>query len=271
MARKSKEASTTAKSSLTVKIPQDFSNAQGNRREDEVEGPIRSARKHAVPPKKSTRKTRGASKLVANGGEASTVVIATANGLSLSGRDLRLLACSPDTNDNIDLHALIPSSDTQMVVESDSEGVRPGDDDFDEQETVPRKIGPPRGRPKPKDAPNSRAVERPSLDSILATIPSDLLTIAIQPLVRGGAFVEGGIAGNIGMVSRGRRLVYTALQMGSGKYVDSDWEDTVFGEDRDLSEVELKNAVVRVTFNEGRAEKDDGLPPFVCPHCKSAI
>jgi hypothetical protein len=109
------------------------------------------------------------------------------------------------------------------------------------------------------------------LESVLATIPPDLITIATQPLVRGGAFIAEGVAGNIGMVTKARRLVHTALQMGGGEDAVPGWEDTVFGEDREVINVGLKNAVVRVTFEEGLPKRDKGLPPFVCPNCKSAI
>jgi hypothetical protein len=79
------------------------------------------------------------------------------------------------------------------------------------------------------------------------------------------------VAGNIGMVTKARRLVHTALQMGGGEDAVPGWEDTVFGEDREVVNVGLKNAVVRVTFEEGLSKRDKGLPPFVCPNCKSAI
>jgi hypothetical protein len=60
--------------------------------------------------------------------------------------------------------------------------------------------------------------------------------------------------------------------MGGGENVVPDWENTVFGEDREVVGVGLQNAVVRVTFKDkGRGKRDKGLPPFVCPTCRSAI
>ncbi len=133
----------------------------------------------------------------------------------------------------------------------------------------PLKARPP---PKAKKSVETRTT-RPLLTEVLSTLPQNLVKIATQPLVRGGAFPAGGVAGNIGMVTQSRRLVYAALQMGGGpESVPDDWQDKVFGDDRQVVGVGLENAIVDVKW-EGSVpgKKDKELPPFLCPNCRSAI
>jgi len=126
-------------------------------------------------------------------------------------------------------------------------------------------------RPPPRAKNPERA--RPLVAEVLSTLPTNLVNIAIQPLVRGGAFPAGGVAGNIGMVTQSRRLVYAALQMGGGpESVPEDWQDKVFGDDRQVLGVGLENAIVDVKWDGSvLGKKDKMLPPFLCPNCRSAI
>ena len=279
MAAKSKESTSATKVSITVKIPS-VRDIQMKSREGDTIKVTRSARKHTTPQKKPLTRKAKVMKEVEDEAEvamaimpssATTPAIKTRSGqqgpFPLSPRSLRLLSCSPDVDETLDLQTLVYSrnvdSDTSHV--SDSE-------ESDEEIVVPqkgRRGRPPKKRTKVKAAkPNA---ENLTLDSVLETLPLDLLTVAIQPLVRGGAFPAGGVAGNVGMVTRARRLVHTALQMGGGQNAVPDWEETVFGDDREVVGVGVKNAVVVVKFEDGRPKKDKGLPPFVCPNCKSAI
>ena len=215
---------------LTLKIPS-FS---GSHERSSVKV-ARSTREHASPLRRpSTRKAKVARAVIPPSPAPETPL------LPLSPRCLRLLACSPDMDVTLDPWALILHNDgaTESSSDLDVDGKKPA--------TV------------------RRHTETTSFESILATISPDLLTIAIQPLVRGGAFVAGGVAGNIGMVTKARRLVYAALQMGGGEEaaIPKNWMDTVFTKDRDLVGIGTKNAVVHVMFD---------LPPFLCPRCGSAI
>lgn len=159
-------------------------------------------------------------------------------------RALRLLACSPDTDDEIDLQSLIPIT---IVHGSDTE-IEP-----------PKKKR--RGRPKNiPSTPTETVLQQPhTLTEVLSTLPPELLQIAQQPLVRGGAFAVGGVAGNIGAVTRARRIVYQILEGGE---VPDDWEEMLFGEDGDSN---VGNAIVKLTGGK------TVIPPLLCPQCNSAI
>ena len=159
-------------------------------------------------------------------------------------RALRLLACSPDTDDEIDLGSLIPIT-LEKNTESDTE-LEP-----------PKKKR--RGRPSKKPLSPEVALQQPrTVTEVLSTLPSDLLKIAQQPLVRGGAFAVGGVAGNIGAVTRARRIVYQVLEGGE---VPDEWEEMLFGED---GEANVGNAIVKLTGGKT-------VPPLLCPKCNSAI
>ncbi|KAJ3504490.1 hypothetical protein NLJ89_g7907 [Agrocybe chaxingu] len=119
-------------------------------------------------------------------------------------------------------------------------------------------------------------------------------------MVRGGAFDKGGVSGNVGIVTRARRLVYAYLSEAGGGTGGSDvevWEEKVFGMSVDekaqeraiawdkenaaqagpkgigvgiggrdsLDSVGLENAIVKIDGSK------KPLPPFVCPKCKSAV
>lgn len=159
-------------------------------------------------------------------------------------RPLRLLACSPDTDDEVDLQSLIPIT---ISNESDTE-IEP-----------PKKKR--RGRPKNIPSSPTETVLQPprTLTQVLSTLPPELLQVGQQPLVRGGAFAAGGVAGNIGAVTRARRMIYQILEGGD---VPDDWEELLFGEDGDAN---VSNAIVKLIG--GKTE----IPPLLCPKCNSAI
>ena len=198
--------------------------------------PTRSAKKHAS--------AIHVKRKVVNG---HTVVSPTK---TTQSRVLRLLACSPDTDDVIDLESLIPMTVIHQNAQPDSDT---------ETAQPPKKKR--RGRPSKKmpSSPTEAVIQQSfTLAEVLSTIPPDLLKMAQQPLVRGGAFELGGVAGNIGIVTRARRFVYRALEGGE---VPSDWEELLFGEG---SDVNISNAIVKL-----RGGKM--VPPLLCPKCKSAI
>lgn len=167
-------------------------------------------------------------------------------------RSFRLLGCSPDTDDNIDLRSLIPltvQSPAKLDETEQSEGPQPARKKRKGRRSVTKNhvpVAPPR---------------RPTrtLADALGDLPFDLLHIAEQPLVRGAAFTNGGVSGNIAFVTRARRVVYKSLQ---GELLPARWEDAIFVEGEGA---DLKNAIVKI----GASRRP--LPPFVCPNCKSAI
>ena len=141
---------------------------------------------------------------------------------STSTRPNRLLACSPDTDDPVDLESLVPL----QLVTITSTGSQRGTikEDENDSDTIiiaqpPRKKRRGPGRPpassrkvSSSSQPLAQIQEPRSLAAVLSEIPGDLLDIAQQPMVRGGAFVRGGVSGNIGFVTRARRLVYKILE-----------------------------------------------------------
>lgn len=290
MAKKSKESSSAAasKMTLTTKMPS-FSIADRVAEHDTIKVQ-RSARKQAVPPKnrsilrmrkqdldeekqviKAVLPTSPASEVIED--SLSPQPSSFTQSMSLTGRSLRLLECSPDADETVNLESLIPGALDDM--DADERDASSGESGTDSSARPKKK---PRGRSQRKvttERKTNKSVsartlrkERTSLTTILSTVPPDLLRVAIQPLVRGGAFRAGGVAGNIGMVTRARRLIYVALQMGGGPgSVPDDWEDVVFGDERTLIGCGLENAIVRI--QDGKKEKT--LTPFVCPSCKSAI
>ncbi|KAF8803347.1 hypothetical protein BYT27DRAFT_7171823 [Phlegmacium glaucopus] len=157
-------------------------------------------------------------------------------------RALRLLACSPDTDDELELESLIPVTLAENSHSEPAKKKRRGR----HSKNIP-------------PLPTEDALQQPrTLTDVLSTLPPDLLKVAQQPLVRGGAFALGGVAGNIGAVTRARRMVYQALEGGE---VPEDWEIMLFGEDTDAT---VDNAIVKL-----RGGKT--ISPLLCPKCKSAI
>jgi hypothetical protein len=163
-------------------------------------------------------------------------------------RALRLLACSPDTDDKIDLESLLPIT---IITHHES----------DTEIEPPKKKR--RGREKKiPSSPTKVVSKQPStLAQILSTLPPDLLKVAQQPLVRGGAFAVGGVAGNIGAVTRARRIVYQALEDGE---LPDDWEEMVFADESEDGNANVGNAIVKLVGGKT-------IPPLLCPKCNSAI
>ncbi|KJA25224.1 hypothetical protein HYPSUDRAFT_37698 [Hypholoma sublateritium FD-334 SS-4] len=211
--------------------------------------PLRSARKHASPIKKVSKTTTTA-----------PPASAASSSSSSASRALRLLACSPDTDDNVDLESLVALTMIQGSLTNNN-------DDASDVEKPPKKKR--RGRPS-KNAPNEAASGPPvevraqpvrALADTLADLPPLLLQVAQQPMVRGAAFRPGGISGNIGFVTRARRLVYQILE---GSSLPEDWEVQVFSEHGEVR-LGAENAIVQISG----ARKP--LPLVVCPKCRSAI
>lgn len=214
LAGKHKESSSTSNSTASSSVP------------------LRSARKHAAP----VKRTRS---------EATPATVLSPS----SNRALRLLACSPDTDDNVDLESLIALTVVQVTVNNAE---------------PPQKKR--RGRPA-KTAAEPAAFNEVHVEAVrslvdaLAALPPVLLQIAQQPMVRGRAFEQGGVSGNIGFVARARRLVYELLE---GSSLPDNWEDQVFGK-HDEVQLSADNAIVKLQG------KSKALPHVVCPNCKSAI
>ncbi|KAF9563811.1 hypothetical protein CPC08DRAFT_705723 [Agrocybe pediades] len=160
-------------------------------------------------------------------------------------RALRLLACSPDTDDEVDLLSLIPLS--VQVVSPNTPESRPSKKRRGKESAIP---------PPPV---STRSQDSSRLTKALSAIPADLLKIAQQPIVRGGAFVLGGVAGNVSFVTRARRLTYHILQ---GNDVPADWKDQIFPRE---SGCDIANALVKIPGSR------KALPAVVCPFCQSAI
>ncbi|KAF4613128.1 hypothetical protein D9613_011078 [Agrocybe pediades] len=141
-------------------------------------------------------------------------------------RALRLLACSPDTDDEVDLLSLIPLS--VQVVSPNTPESRPSKKRRGKESAIP---------PPPV---STRSQDSSRLTKALSAIPADLLKVAQQPIVRGGAFVLGGVAGNVSFVTRARRLTYHILQ---GNDVPADWKDQIFPRE---SGCDIANALVKI-------------------------
>jgi len=247
----------------------------------------KSARKHASPVKKarSTVKTE-----------------ADKTTTGLTPRALRLLACSPDTDESVDLAGLIlqGGGDEEREVEGmmgkgKEKAVEDGETTGGEDELDTIRLEPPRKRQRqarnyqrstssqPSSSTAAETHPAPTLDQLLSALPPDLLSIATQAQVRGAAFWEGGVSGNLGLVTRARRFVYAYLRAGGDEDMLDGWEEVVFGvvgaEDDQDEEVEMDGE--KATRKGKKGEKGEratiqnaivrGLQPFVCPVCRSAI
>lgn len=105
----------------------------------------------------------------------------------------------------------------------------------------------------------------PDPETILSTLPTDLVILAQKPIIRGdkpvvkkgkGKVVSdvGGIVGNVRYVVEARRLVYDAVTNGGA--VPDNWEDIV--------DVDVEKANAKST---GRK----GVPKLICPECRGPI
>ncbi|PFH50863.1 hypothetical protein AMATHDRAFT_75332 [Amanita thiersii Skay4041] len=113
-------------------------------------------------------------------------------------------------------------------------------------------VSPTRGKKGKVEPRSEQAAE--ITQNFLDSLPSDLIKVAEQPIVRGGAFPAGGISGNVAAVVAARKLIYDALQ---GSSVPDDW-------DKDLN---MRKVVV--SFNYGGKRRS--LQHFLCPSCSSPI
>ena len=251
----------------------------------------KSARKHASPVKKAKSTVKVDVKAEANETTA-----------GLTPRALRLLACSPDTDEDVDLAGLIfqGGRDEEREVEGmmgkgKEKAVENGETTGDEDELDTIRLEPPRKRQRqarsyprstssqPSSSTAAEMHPAPPLDQLLSALPPDLLSIATQPQVRGAAFGEGGVSGNVGLVTRARRFVYAYLRAGGDEDMLDEWEEVVFGIVRgeDDQGVEVGTDGEKGTRKGKKAEKGEratiknaivrGLQPFVCPVCRSAI
>ncbi|KAJ7625537.1 hypothetical protein FB45DRAFT_921689 [Roridomyces roridus] len=131
-------------------------------------------------------------------------------------------------------------------------------------------------------------------------IPTDLLRLAAQPIVRGG---PRGVAGNVAMVVRARRVVLLAIQeLDRPKQIDSDDGDSTdseqSGSESDPSDIRIRSAKHGFDFQLDRWDEEEGgggfagwesaivegldvwvsakcgavgEEVFVCPECAGAI
>jgi len=105
---------------------------------------------------------------------------------------------------------------------------------------------------------------------MLSSLPDDLLRIAQQPMVRGGAFPAGGVSGNVGFVAQARLLIYKMLSVGEGTTNvtdDDDWRKKVFGPTFRSEGVGIRNAIM--SMKDG--VKDATLAAYLCPECHGPI
>lgn len=145
-------------------------------------------------------------------------------------RDLQLLTCWPDTDEALTLGELAPA---------------------------PRSPIKKRRKSNDKDT----TVQQRTDEDILASLPPNLVKIASQPIVRGAAFVKGGIVGNMKAVVKARRIVYEAVR--DGIEVADDWSQEVG---------KVSNAVVDPgILGAGGRGKKIVLITLLCPNCKSLI
>jgi hypothetical protein len=137
-----------------------------------------------------------------------------------SGRDVRLLISSPDTNEIFTL--------ADIVTRSESPKTKPSD------------------RSKKKD--NAFSISPKTPTDFLAHLPPELVRVAQHPMIKGGQFQAGGVAGNISAIALARRIVYDAL---GGTPVPDNWEEMV----------DVETALFL----------DEKLPALICPKCNGSI
>jgi hypothetical protein len=121
----------------------------------------------------------------------------------------------------------------------------------------------------------------------MSQLPRQLMSLAAQPMVRGGAH---GVAGNVAVVVHARRVVLAAFREESFLYSNSDsdteWEarhivDVGLGLDLDLDCWDdapgfesWKDAVVETNLSllqEGNEGTMEGIQMLVCPNCAGAV
>jgi hypothetical protein len=97
-----------------------------------------------------------------------------------------------------------------------------------------------------------------AISDFLNTLPTEVVKVAEQPIVRGATFRKGGITGNVSYVALARRMIYGVLHGSSGSIPD-DWS----------THVDVARSIVKVRIPVG--EKKKPMLPFLCPECNSII
>lgn len=88
----------------------------------------------------------------------------------------------------------------------------------------------------------------------LNTLPTEVVNVAEQPIVRGATFRKGGITGNVSYVVLARRMIYGVLQ---GSSVPDDWS----------THIDVARSIVKIQTG----AKKKPILPFMCPGCNSII
>lgn len=88
----------------------------------------------------------------------------------------------------------------------------------------------------------------------LDSLPNPLVKVAEQPIVRGAAFVKGGVSGNVAPVTQARQMIYDVLQ---GSSVPESWQETI----------DVSSAIVTLRMG----SKKRNVNNVFCPNCQSAI
>lgn len=115
----------------------------------------------------------------------------------------------------------------------------------------------PEAEPLPKrsrfKADSKRFKRLPDPEELLSSLPTDLVTVAQQPIIKGGHI---GVAGNVRWVVNARRMLYNALAIYGGSVipVPDDWEESV----------NVEKAV-------RRGVGKNKIPALVCPKCHGPV
>ena len=176
----------------------------------------------------------------------------------------RLLASSPDTDEPFEF----PSVETEQIFDPQPplkkhKATRPPKSRFRiETEDIKVEIDdiPPSSGPSSPTSPVFKGTKRvllpevstPDPEAALSSLPTNLVTLAQQPIVKSGTAGVGGMVGNVRPVIQARRLVYDAVT--NGGTLSDDWEESI---DADVE------AIIQ---NPGKE-----VPKLCCPECKGPI
>ncbi|KAJ7768681.1 hypothetical protein DFH07DRAFT_1007990 [Mycena maculata] len=113
----------------------------------------------------------------------------------------------------------------------------------------------------------------PAASTLFAALPPALLDAAAQPIVRGGAFAAGGVAGNVSAVLAARRLVFDALSGGASAdgweaHMPDRWEALVAVS---VSEGGSKNTKSKQNSPSKAKAKAGEVLALQCPECGGPI
>ena len=104
---------------------------------------------------------------------------------------------------------------------------------------------------------STRPEDISTISEFLDTLPTEIVNVAEQPIVRGAIFRKGGITGNISYVVLARRMIYGVLQ---GSSIPDDW----------ATHIDVARSIAKVQMGPG-AKKNPPILPFLCPECNSVI